>query len=90
MTILSQKDEAAIKIKSTSTPVAIDEFGDIIINKDEIAIIRGGWEDRRGLYYEKGLDVDKPSCVNIVVKNVVYQSYNSQVNQTSKDNIKTS
>lgn len=90
LTILSQKDEAAIKIKSTSTPIAIDEFGDIIINKDEIAIIRGGWEDRRGLYYEKGLDVDKPSCVNIVVKNVVYQSYNSQVNQTSKDNIKTS
>lgn len=88
LSIISQKDEISLTADPLAVPVAVDEFGDIIIGKDEIAIIRGGWEDRRGLFYEKGLDAEKPSCVNIVVKRVVQQSYNSQVNQSTKDNIK--
>jgi hypothetical protein len=90
LSILSEKDEAAISANPNATPTAVDEFGDIIINRDEIAIIRGGWSDRRGLSYEKGLDAEKPSCVNIVVKQVVNQSYNTQVNNSTVNTIKNS
>ena len=49
--ILSKKNEDA-KMKNPDTPeTGLDELNDIIIDRDELAIIRGGWSDRYGNYY---------------------------------------
>ena len=41
------------KLQSPNSPnIGFDEFGDIVIGKDEIVVISGGWEDRNGIYYD--------------------------------------
>ena len=37
--------------------IGLDEFGDILIGPDVLAIIRGGWEDRNGNFYEAVLSL---------------------------------
>lgn len=48
--------------------IGLDEFGDIIIGKNEIPILRGGWKDRNDVFYENSINYNKPSIVNIIVK----------------------
>lgn len=43
----------------------IDEAGDIVISKDEIPIIRGGFKDRNNRFYDDVLDKNKLCSVNI-------------------------
>lgn len=45
----------------------LDTLGNIIIKKDELAVIRGGWTDRIGNTYSEYLDKINPSAVNIHV-----------------------
>jgi len=87
ITALSEEDEKVFASNPNAVGTRIDEFGDLIFDKSNIPVIRGGWTDRRGLRYEPGLDPEKPSCVNIVVKQVVNQTYNSMVNDQTKSNI---
>jgi hypothetical protein len=58
------------KLNSTDPLIGLDEFGDIIIGRDELPLIRGGWKDKNGLYYEDGLSTDKPCSLNISFKKV--------------------
>jgi len=44
--------------------------GDIIISKDEYAIIRGGWKDRDNLYYNENPDSDGLTSINIIFDGV--------------------
>jgi hypothetical protein len=103
ISIVSEKDELAwIKYQSTlatvrtisgtptippPTPVGLDEFGDIIIGTTDLPLIKGGWSDRRGIQYETGINADKPSAVNIIVKNVVPRTYNTDFNDSTKIDI---
>lgn len=50
--------------------IGLDEFGDIIIGRDELPLIRGGWSDKNGIYYEDGLSNEKPCSLNISFKKV--------------------
>lgn len=67
----------------------IDEFGDIIIRDSELPIIRGGWSDRNGTEYASGIDPEKPCALNVMVKDIVYRSYNTDVNASNKSNLRT-
>ena len=44
--------------------------GDIIIGKDEYAIIRGGWKDRNNLYYNENPDSEGLTSINIIFDGV--------------------
>lgn len=68
--------------------LGLDEFGDITFDKDEIALIMGGWSDRAGLYYDKGADFDKLSSINIDVRKIVPVSYNTEINMRNKNSLK--
>lgn len=68
--------------------LGIDEFGDIVFEKDEIVIIAGGWSDRAGLYYNKGADMDKLSSVNIDIRKIVPVTYNTEINMKNKQLLK--
>jgi hypothetical protein len=68
--------------------LGLDEFGDIVFDKDEIAIITGGWGDRTGLYYDKGADYNKLSSINIDIRSTVPVTYNTEINNKNKSFLK--
>ena len=58
-----------ITLKPGENPnLGLDEFGDIVIGKKELPIIRGGFIDRNGVEYVDGLNTDNLSALNIVVR----------------------
>lgn len=49
--------------------IGLDEMNDIIIRGNEIAVIRGGWRDRKGQWYDRTYREDQaPGAINISVK----------------------
>jgi hypothetical protein len=89
---ISEKNEIYAKSVETlpdtdpkkSIVLGLDEFGDIIFDKDEIVIIGGGWNDRAGLYYDRGADLNKLSSVNIDIRKTIPITYNTEINMKSK------
>ena len=78
------------KLQSPNSPnIGFDEFGDIVIGKDEIVVISGGWEDRNGIYYDYGAGMDNLSSVNIDVRSIVPVTYNTKVNNILKSSLNT-
>ena len=75
-----------INLTSGENPnLGIDEFGDINIEKDVMALIRGGWYDRNEKYYETLPDPYKMSALNIFFKDKVkYDLYNQMNRSTMK------
>ena len=65
---ISEANEASKLANPSAATIGLDELGDIVIDKDELPIIRGGWSDRNGINYVDGIYQDKPCSVNIVVK----------------------
>jgi hypothetical protein len=68
--------------------LGLDEFGDILFDKDEIVILTGGWSDRAGLFYDKGADLNKLSSINIDIRKTVPVTYNTEVNMKNKQFIR--
>ena len=78
------------KLQSPNSPnIGFDEFGDIVIGKDEIVVISGGWEDRNGIYYDYGAGMDTLSSVNIDIRSIVPVTYNTKVNNILKSSLNT-
>ncbi len=79
-----QNEANAIKaLNAGNTPsslVGIDQFGNIIIGRNELIVIRGGWTDRYGTQYEEGIVPGKPSALNITIRGVVPMNYNAERN----------
>ena len=58
--------------------LGLDEFGDIVIGSDELAIIRGGWYDRNNNFYEDIPNPNSMSSLNIFFKEAIpYDVYNA-------------
>lgn len=51
--------------------IGIDSFGDIVVGNTELPVIRGGWVDRNGVYYNDGVDLMTSSSVNITIRGVI-------------------
>lgn len=51
--------------------LGLDEFGDILIDSNDIIIIRGGWEDRNGTYYEETPITNGIGSLNVFFKGIV-------------------
>jgi hypothetical protein len=64
---ISQKNESykTNKTNATKPDIGLDSFGDIVLTYNELPLIRGGWTDRYGRYFESGIDSGKPSTLNI-------------------------
>ena len=88
LNFVSQAGEAAKAIDPDAIIEDLDTFGDILIGRDELPIIRGGWTDRNGFEYIQGLDLTKPSSINIDIKATVAVNLNKQVNEQTKRTIK--
>jgi hypothetical protein len=85
---ICEKNEESKIQNPNSDDIGLDEFGDIIIGKDEVISISGGWEDRNGIYYDYGAGLQNLSSVNIEVRSIVSSTYNTRINQQLKSSIK--
>lgn len=64
--------ERRINLSDGDDPnLGLDELGDIKIGRDELPLIRGGWTDRDGQFYEETPDSNKFSSVNIMIKEII-------------------
>lgn len=68
--------------------LGLDDFGDIKIGLNEQPIIRGGWYDRFGNYYEDGISYNQYSSVNLVVKEVIRESLPIRMMNSNKTSLK--
>jgi hypothetical protein len=73
-----------VSASELSTNIGFDDFGDIIIKRGELVVLRGGWNDRYGNYYEVGIVPGKPSALNISVNSIVPVDYLSELNAETK------
>jgi hypothetical protein len=66
--LVCEKNEISKKENPLNADIGVDEHNDIIIGDNELPIIRGGWTDRYGNYYDKGISVEGLGAVNIRVR----------------------
>jgi len=66
VSFISQANEQAI-INGTQGGklIGLDSFGDIVISKEDLPLIRGGWTDSNGIYYMDGISSSVPCSLNI-------------------------
>lgn len=76
---LCEANEVAKKVNPSIPLIGLDDMGDIIMGKNELPIIRGGWVDRNGIKYADGIYNDRPCSVNITVKKTTSNDVNSQL-----------
>jgi len=77
ITILSELNEAAAIARATAGSagpaevlIGLDEFNDIIINSNQLPVIRGGWRDRAQNLYSEVISTTELSPINIEIKTV--------------------
>jgi hypothetical protein len=68
----------------------IDVFGDIIINRGEYALVRGGWETRTGYIYYDTVDQGKPGSVNVAFGKDTSDTLNLSIHRINIDQVKNS
>jgi len=71
VTIIGEKNETSKTINQNAKTIGLDEFNDIIIEKGELPLIRGGFKDRYGNSYAEGLSNDSLGAVNIKISDIV-------------------
>lgn len=86
---VGEANEAAKKQNANAPEIGFDEFGDIVMGKDDVVVISGGWEDRNGIYYDYGASMQTLSSVNIDVRAIVPLTYNNRVNNLLKQSLRT-
>jgi len=64
--------------------VGLNEFGDIIIGRNQLVVLRGGWTDRNGTEYQTGIVTGKPGPLNISISKVVPMNFNMSLNAEMK------
>jgi hypothetical protein len=72
---------------NTDPNVGLDDFGDIVIGKNEMPVFRGGWYDRFGNYFEDGLSDKTYSSLNIIVKEVIKETISIKKMQQKKSQL---
>jgi hypothetical protein len=68
--------------------LGLDSFGDVVIEPEELAIIRGGWDDRNGTYYEETPNKNAISSLNIFFKGTIPNNLYNKTQQAKFNNLK--
>lgn len=67
--------------------IGLDSFGDVIIKNGELILMRGGWSDRNGIYYEEGIVSGKPSALNISIISINPRNFLNELNAETKSRL---
>lgn len=80
-----------IKLNADEDPnLGLDEFGDVVIGPEDLAIIRGGWDDRNGTYYEDTPNKNAISSLNIFFKGSIPNNLYNKTQQSKFNDLKRS
>ena len=80
-----------ITIRADEDPqLGLDEFGDVVIGPEDLAIIRGGWDDRNGSYYEATPNKNALSSLNIFFKGTIPNNLYNKTQQAKFNDLKRS
>jgi hypothetical protein len=74
--------------EGTDPNLGLDEFGDVVIGLNELPLVRGGWYDRFGNFYEDGLNSGEFSSMNIIIKDVIKESLSVKMMNKNKGSLK--
>ena len=66
----------------------MDEFGDVVIGPEDLAIIRGGWDDRNGTFYEVTPNKSAVSSLNIFFKGTIPNNLYNKTQQSKFQDLK--
>mgnify|MGYP003636146900 CR=1 FL=1 len=82
-------EKTKVEIKTGEDPqLGLDEFGDVVIGPEDLAIIRGGWDDRNGNYYEKTPNKNAVSSLNIFFKGTIANNLYNKTQQSKFNDLK--
>lgn len=66
--------------------VGVDDYGDVIITKGELAVVHGGWNDRNGIVFEDSTSQTKPSSINITFGRDTIVNLNLEMHRINVNN----
>jgi hypothetical protein len=67
--------------------IGMDQFGDIIIGRNQLILLRGGWTDRNGTSYTEDFVEGKPGPLNVTISSIVPKSFRMDLNTSMKSQI---
>ncbi len=70
--------------ESKAQQLGIDSFGDIVIGRNELVIMRGGFKDRYGTYYEEGISQTAPCSLNITISKIIPRTFSTESAKNQK------
>ena len=85
--VLIENKKIVLK-KGEDPQLGLDSFGDVIIENNDLAIIRGGWEDRNGTYYEPIPEANKISSLNVFYKEEIQNNLYNKIQQEKYNSVK--
>lgn len=85
--VLIENKKIVLK-KNEDPQLGLDEFGDVIIGPEDLAIIRGGWEDRNGTFYEATPNKNAISSLNIFFKDTIPNNLYNKTQQAKFNDLK--
>jgi len=65
--------------------LGMNDFGDIVIGRNELVVLRGGWSDRNGTVFTESIVDGKPGPLNISISSVVKKNYRADLNAETKN-----
>jgi hypothetical protein len=75
------ENKKIVLAKGEDPQLGLDSFGDVVIENNELAIIRGGWEDRNGTHYETIPEANKISSLNVFYKEAIENNLYNKIQQ---------
>ena len=78
--VLIENKKIVLK-KGEDPQLGLDSFGDVVIENNDLAIIRGGWKDRNGTYYEPIPEANKISSLNVFYKEAIANNLYNKIQQ---------
>ena len=67
--------------------VGLNDFGDIIIGRNDLVVLRGGWTDRNGTEYQQGIVQGKPGALNVSIAKIIPMNFNMSLNAEMKSQL---
>ena len=82
------ENKKIVLVEGEDPQLGLDEFGDIVIGPDDLVVIRGGWEDRNGTYFEETPIKNGIGSLNVFFKNVTLDNLYNKTQQERFNELK--
>ena len=87
--VLIENKKIVLK-KGEDPQLGLDSFGDVVIENNDIAIIRGGWKDRNGTFYDPIPEANKISSLNVFYKEGIANNLYNKIQQEKYNKVQRS